>query len=105
MPIEIIFDQFSAENGETLLHPFFSSIQSIDFKNTLVFQPQEIEHFMDYFQFKKSFFLTGTEAHNKTIINQLLSELQDTAMKNNFVTMCKDDKIFICSHPIKSEET
>ncbi len=105
LPIEIIFDQFSAENGEILLQPFFSKIQAIDFKNTLVFQPQEIEHFIDYFQFKKSFFLTGTEAHNKTIINQLFSELQDTAMKKNFVTMCKDDKIFICSHPIKSEET
>ena len=101
LPIEIIFDQFSAENGEKLLQPFFSKIQPIDFKNTLVFQPREIEHFMDYFQFKKSFFLTGTDAHNKIIINQLLDELQDTAMKNNFVTMCKDDRIFICSHPIK----
>ena len=101
LPIEIIFDQFSAENGQTLLQPFFSKIQSIDFKNKLVFQPREIEHFMDYFQFKKSFFLTGTDSHNKIIINQLLGELQDTAMKKNFVTMCKDDRIFICSHPIK----
>ena len=96
LPIEIIFDQFSAENGEKLLHPFFGRIKAIDFKNTLVFQPQEIDHFLDYFQFKKSFFLTGTDAHNKTIINQLVRELQDTAMKKNLVTMCKDDRIFIC---------
>ena len=46
----------------------------------------------------------GTEAHNKNIIQQLLSELQDTAMKKNFVTMCKDDRIFICLRPIKPEE-
>jgi ubiquinone/menaquinone biosynthesis C-methylase UbiE len=105
LPIEIIFDQFSAENGETLLRPFFSRIKAIDFKNTLIFKPHEIDQFLDYFQFKKSFFLMGTEAHNKNIAHQLLNELQDTAMKKNFVTMCKDDRIFICSHPIKPEDT
>jgi ubiquinone/menaquinone biosynthesis C-methylase UbiE len=105
LPIEIIFEQFSAENGEKLLHPFFGRILAIDFKNTLVFQHQEIDHFLDYFQFKKSFFLSGTDAHNKTIINQLMRTLQDSAMKNNLVTMCKDDKIFICSHPVENPPT
>ena len=105
LPIEIIFEQFSAENGEKLLHPFFGRIKAIDFKNTLVFQPQEIDHFLDYFQFKKSFFLSGTDAHNKTIINQLMRKLQNSAMKKNLVTMCKDDKIFICSHPVEHPPT
>jgi ubiquinone/menaquinone biosynthesis C-methylase UbiE len=105
LPIEIIFEQFSAKNGEKLLHPFFGRILAIDFKNTLVFQPQEIDNFLDYFQFKKSFFLTGTDSNNKNIINQLMRELQDSAMKNNLVTICKDDKIFICFHPQISEET
>ena len=105
LPIELIFEQFSAENGEKLLHPFFGRILAIDFKNTLVFQPQEIGSFIDYFQFKKSFFLTGTDSHNKTIINQLMRELQDSAMKKNLVTMCKDDKIFICSHPVEHPPT
>jgi len=105
LPIELIFEQFSAENGEKLLHPFFGRILAIDFKNTLVFQPQEIGSFIDYFQFKKSFFLTGTDTHNKTIINQLMLELQDSAMKKNLVTMCKDDKIFICSHPVEHPPT
>jgi len=45
-----------------------------------------------------------TEANSKNIAHQLLKELQDTAMKKNFVTMCKDDRIFICSNPIKPEE-
>ncbi len=104
LPIEIIFEQFSAENGSRLLHPFFGKISTIDFRNTLVFQSEEIDHFLDYFQFKKSFFLMGTDAHKKTIINQLMQELQNTAMKKNLVTMCKDDKIFICSHPIIAED-
>ena len=105
LPIEIIFNQFSAENGKSLLHPFFNRMETIDFKNSLVFQHQEIDYFLDYFHFKKSFFLMGTSAHNKTIVNQLMIELQDRAMKNNFVTMCKDDRIFICSQPLTFKET
>lgn len=104
LPIEIIFNQFSAENGRNLLQPYFNRIQTIDFRNTLVFKSQEIEQFIDYFQFKKSFFLTGAEAKNQNIIHQLFNELQHTAMNNNFVTMCKDDRIFICSQPTESED-
>jgi ubiquinone/menaquinone biosynthesis C-methylase UbiE len=101
LPIELIFEQFSAENGKKLLDPFFGRILAIDFKNTLVFQPQEVGSFIDYFQFKKSLFLTGTGSRYKTIIHQLMMELQDLAMKHNLVTMCKDDKIFICSQPLE----
>jgi ubiquinone/menaquinone biosynthesis C-methylase UbiE len=104
LPIEIIFEQFSAENGGRLLHPFFGKVEAIDFKNTLVFQPHEIDHFLDYFQFKKSFFLTQNNVHNKTILNQLTLELRELAMKQNLVTMCKDDKIFISSHPLIPED-
>lgn len=104
LPIEIIFEQFSAENGGKLLHPFFGKVEAIDFKNTLVFQPDEISHFLDYFQFKKSFFLTGTSAHNKTILDQLTLELCELAIEKDVVTMCKDDKIFIGSLPVKPED-
>lgn len=100
LPIEIIFDQFSAENGESLLRPCFKDIKSIEFKNSLIFQLPDIEHFMAYFQFKKSFFLSEHDANNKSIIHRLFQELQNTAMRNNFLTMCKDDKIFICSGPL-----
>jgi ubiquinone/menaquinone biosynthesis C-methylase UbiE len=104
LPIEIIFDQFSAENGTDLLKPFFGKIKTVDFQNNLVFHPHEIEHFINYFQFKKSFFLTEKEVHNKTVIQQFFHELKDTAMKNNFVSICKDDRIFICSSPLTVED-
>lgn len=105
LPIEIIFEQFSAENGEEMLRPFFNRIESIDFKNSLVFQPHEIDSFLDYFQFKKSFFLMGTDLHNKTIINQVTADLHQYTTRNNLLTMCKDDKIFICYHPLFPKET
>jgi ubiquinone/menaquinone biosynthesis C-methylase UbiE len=105
LPVEIIVGQFSAENGEKLLHPFFGRIKAIDFKNTLVFQPREIDFFVEYYQFKSPFFFMGTGAHRKNIVDQLLLELRDSAIKEKVVTMCKDDVIFICSQPLSPKET
>ena len=105
LPIETIFEQFSAENGAKRLEPFFDKIEEIEFKNSLVFEPQDIHHCMDYFQFKKSFFLTGHDLHNPSLIRQLTDELQALADKNKGVALCKDDKIFICSQPRKKAQS
>ena len=105
LPIEIIVSQFSAENGEKLLHPFFGRIKAIDFKNTLVFQPREIDFFVEYYQFKSPFFFMGTSAHKKNIVDQLMCELKESATNEEVITMCKDDKIFIASQPLMTEET
>jgi len=97
LPIEWIIRQFSANNGEKLLRPFFRQIQKIDFRNSLVFQPWEIDFFLDYYEFKSAFFLTGTGADRKNIVEKLMHKLQDIGVESNVITMCKDDAIFICS--------
>jgi ubiquinone/menaquinone biosynthesis C-methylase UbiE len=104
LPAEVIMRQFTAENGEKLLSPLFGQIRKFDFKNTLVFQPWEIYFFIDYYQFKSAFFLTGTRAHKKTMVDKLLHKFQDTGAENEVITMCKDDAIFICSQPQFSKE-
>ena len=105
LPIEILVDRFSAENGDKFLQPFFGEIQAIDYKNKLIFQPQEIDYFLEYFQFKKSFFLVGTNTYKKNIVDQLVRELKEAAIKEKNISMCKNDKIFIASQPLISKET
>jgi ubiquinone/menaquinone biosynthesis C-methylase UbiE len=105
LPIELILRQFSTGNGEKLLGPYFGEIRKIDFKNSLIFQPWEIDFFMDYYQFKSPFFLTGTGADKNNIIEKLLHKLQDIGAENKMITMCKDDTIFICSQPITGGNT
>lgn len=97
LPIELIVRQFSAENGEEMLRPYFSRIQKINFANSLIFQPWEIYFFIDYYQFKSPFFLIGTGADQKNIVDKLLHKLQDIGAESKLITMCKDDAIFICS--------
>ena len=94
LPVELITRRFSSENGEACLEPFFNNIRKVDFHNTLVFQPWDIYFFVDYFQFKSPFFLSGTEALRDNIINLLLHRLQDMGARQR-ISMCKDDAFFI----------
>lgn len=104
LPVEIILRQFSAQNGEALLRPFFGHVRKLNFKNSLVFQPWDIYFFMDYYQFKSPFFLSGTSAHKKNIVKKLLHKLQDIGAESKGLSMCKDDSIFICSQPLTAKE-
>ena len=104
LPIEILIGQFSSENGDRILQPFFREIRTIDYENKLIFQPQEIDYFLEYFHFKKSFFLMETDNHKNNIFDQLVRELKDTAIKEKNISMCKDDKIFIASRPLIPKE-
>ena len=105
LPIEVIVQQFSAENGEKLLRPYFGQVRKLNFKNSLIFQPWDIDFFVNYYQFKSPFLLVGTDAEKKTIVNKLLHKLQDIGAQNKVITMCKDDAIFICSQPQFLKET
>lgn len=105
LPIEILVEQFSAENGDRILQPFFREIRTIDYKNKLIYQPQEIDYFLQYFYFKKSFFVLETDTHKKNIVDQLVREIKDAAIKEKNITICKDDKIFIASQPLTSKDT
>ncbi len=100
LPIEIILRQFSSENGATLLCPHFRRIQQIDFTNSLIFRTGETESFLEYYQFKRPFFLTGTSTIKNEILNQLRFELQKIATTSQIIEMCKDDSIFICCEPL-----
>ncbi len=104
LPVEMITRRFSSENGQAALQPYFGDIQKLDFRNTLVFQPWDIYFFVDYFQFKSPFFLTGTGARGEATINKLLHQLQDMSAGRKVISMCKDDAIFICSNPVSIED-
>lgn len=105
LPVEVIVQQFSAENGEKLLGPYFGQVRKLNFKNSLIFQPWDIDFFVNYYQFKSPFLLVGTDAEKKDIVNKLLHKLQDIGAQNKVIAMCKDDAIFICSQPQFLKET
>jgi len=104
LPIETIISQFSAENGGELLSQRFGRVLAIDFRNSLIFKPEEINFFAEYLYFKSPFFLLGTATSMRSIMDELLNELKNNARRNEFIAMNKDDRIFICSKPLPPKE-
>ncbi|HOW56428.1 MAG TPA: class I SAM-dependent methyltransferase [Smithellaceae bacterium] len=104
LPVENIVRQFSGENGRNLLNPFFSRIMTVDFNNSLYFRPADINFFAEYFHFKSPFFLMGTKAVAALLIDELMDELYKAADENSFVTMCKNDRIFVCFDSLPPEK-
>lgn len=99
LPLEIITDRFSSNNGESLLKPWFGRVSIIDFKNSLVFSRDDTEYLLEYFRFKSPFYLTDTGLNAEVILPMILENLEQASCEQNGMTVSKDDRIFISSAP------
>jgi SAM-dependent methyltransferase len=101
LPVETIIDRFSGETGSTILKPWFGSVRSIDYRNALIFSRGDIDCILDYFRFKSPLFLTGTTYHSEKIISLLSWQLKRSSLRRQGLKMSKDDRIFICTSPLR----
>ena len=99
LPLEMITDRFSSDNGEALLKPWFGRVSIIDFNNALVFSREDTEYLLEYFRFKSPFYLTDTGLNAEVILPMVLENLERSSSEGNGMTVSKDDRIFICSLP------
>jgi ubiquinone/menaquinone biosynthesis C-methylase UbiE len=100
LPIEEIINQFSAQNGDALLKPWFGEIQSADYKNALTFKATEFPQVVEYFRFKGPFFVSGTDMNVDSFVDLLSVYVQELCMAKNGFVISKDDRIFVCSLPL-----
>jgi ubiquinone/menaquinone biosynthesis C-methylase UbiE len=99
LPLEIINNRFSADNGEALLKPWFGRVEIIDFTNTLVFTKQDTGFLLEYFRFKSPLYLTDAGLDAEAVLPLILENLSRSASEREGMTISKDDRIFICSLP------
>ena len=96
LPYESLIQGFSNENGEELLSTDFLNIESINYIGRLVFDYNDIESFVSYFKFKRSFFIpckeTDIEDMSAIILNRINTDLQ----RFKKFEISKNDIIFIC---------
>jgi len=102
LPLETIIGQFSSENGLELLSPWFGQIKTIDYYNTLVFQPEDGSQIIKYFLFKSPFLLSGTNFEIEWVVKLLSAQLQKGSFLRDGFTISKNDRIFVCSSPFHS---
>lgn len=96
LPYEDLINNFSNQNGDQLLSPWFDDIKSTYYQNTLTFEDEDYYDFSTYFCFKKSFFLPIDMYDEKELCKLVLEEINKDFSKNKSLSITKDDMIFVC---------
>jgi len=99
LPLERILGQFSADNGMDQLRPWFGAVDVRDYRNSLVFGPEDRSRVLEYFLFKSPLLLSSTKVAAEWTRQRLSELLQRTSILRDGFTMSKDDRIFVCSSP------
>ncbi len=99
LPVEEIVRRFCAENGRDVLAPWFNSIKTVAYPNTLIFKADEVSRLFSYFQFKSPFFLTGIDLDREKTMALFAARLEELSRRHDGFKIFKDDSIFICREP------
>ncbi|MCP3898851.1 MAG: class I SAM-dependent methyltransferase, partial [Desulfobacteraceae bacterium] len=97
LPVEALINKFSHANGCELLSPWFDNIVQFDFINSLEFSYDDLSQFVNYFRFKKTFFIPESLIADKTIVEGIEAKLLSIFESNKKMIITKDDTIFICT--------
>ena len=100
-PLLATVQRFCSENGSELLGRCFASVEPIDYRNTLRFDPGEIDDLLRYLRFKFRCFTDWPESEPE------LCELESRDLRRRLCAMDeivleKNDTAFWCSGPRSS---
>jgi SAM-dependent methyltransferase len=87
--LRTVIEQFSAENGESMLREHFQHITSVDFCNSLIFHRGDEKDLALYIDFKREF--VRKDADPDLVRETMLGEL----FKKGEFRLNKNDKIFL----------
>ncbi len=102
--IQRLFQEFSCENGQQLLAPFFAEISHKKFDNRLRFAEGDLGKFTDYVEMKKHMFFK--EAYEEcpdnvtSVLEGVMEAVIAQAAQKGWVEFNKNDCVFISSKPI-----
>ncbi len=93
-----LVQQFSAENGNDILNPWFGKINKIKYENALRFEAQNIDRLIAYLSFKLPLLVPGASPGD-ALPNALEKYVRDLIRKQERITIEKNDCAFHCWRP------
>lgn len=100
LPFEVLMNNFSGKNGEGLLAPWFGSIETKGYKNSLLFKERDFSDLEDYLRFKQSFFIPTEQPGKEKLIAMVIDRFKQDIIRTGKVEISKDDDIFTCTKPL-----
>ncbi len=98
-----LFDVISMENGHRKLALYFDRIETVLYKNRLMFSREDIKDCLDYIMKKDTLLFKDIEdkypLQKETIRSHFYNDLNQYIMEKGFLSVTKDDAIFRCYHP------
>jgi len=88
--------EFSAENGEALLRPWFQDVERRDYPNALRFESNQLDELLSYVEFKLP--LLDPESGER-LSEPMRHALQAWFEQRNELVVEKDDAVFRCRRP------
>jgi SAM-dependent methyltransferase len=89
---------FSAENGQARLSPWFTQIERVDYRNQLVFPPAAYDEFLTYLRFKLPLLLAESEPGGAVPL-PLANAIRATLARQETIAFEKNDAAFRCRGP------
>jgi SAM-dependent methyltransferase len=103
LPYNSLISNLNAENGTALLGAFFSKTIKIDFFNKLVFPQAPTKVLIDYFRFKRSFFIPQDLTGKYSLVRFIETQLAKKCQQDKGFKVNKNDAVFICENPVKKD--
>jgi len=100
LPYEALIDNFSNINGTALLRDGFCSVRPRPYISSLIFNKEDFNDFVTYFDFKHSFFLPQNHVDQDEWTKIILDHVKADLDKKGSLRITKDDMIFVCTTPV-----
>ena len=100
MSLQGLIKSFSLENGKDILNPYFSRIELIEYKNSMIFSYKHVDDCIYYIEKKRQLLYKEVlVSHPEKILDLeicLSRKVYEQAKKYNEFIITKDDAIFRC---------
>ncbi len=100
LAITSLFKNFSTQNGYAKLSPYFSKIDMINYRNSLIFPAEKIDDCMDYIEKKRYLIYKEILDENPDKIDKykqiFYNEIASYSLLNHGIILNKDDSVFRC---------
>jgi len=106
--IQRLFQEFSCENGQEFLQPFFGEITRKPFNNKLRFVVEELDKFNDYVEMKKHLFFKEVYEecpdNVSSVLDSVMTVIGKKAVQKGWVEFNKNDCVFVCTKPVRQRK-
>jgi SAM-dependent methyltransferase len=98
VPLAVLINKFSAENGREMLAPYFMDIEKIEYDNKLHFERSHKNYLIEYIQFKLPLLNPRLDVSVPLPLD-MKRKIESSILEKGRVIVEKHDAIFRCRRP------